>query len=156
MKWGISKVVGVLLLVNGSVDRAHDISVEQFYSLLKAAELATSQRGWLNGFGEREKVCIPAGRGVLLASVRPFPALGGYVIPCASRLSPTVTSTASSRVSLPVPETPHQTGVWSVSGCFLIEGGRGSEFVGATGFVDWISCREKFSHWTGGVHGHGC
>lgn len=152
MKRGGFTVEGVslLLLLDGSSMRARFISVEQFSPLSESAGWPESSAGSQNGFRAAEKVRVCAWLALIAC------AFGGYVIPCFYSLSPTVIASSSSRVSHRVPRKPVQTSVRPVCGCFFIEGGRGSEFVGNTGFVDWISPREKFSHWTGGAHGHGC
>lgn len=137
-----------MMLLHGGADGASVISVEQFYSPSESSEVATSQRGWLNGFGEPEKVCILAGM-VVIGSLS---AVGGYVIPWLFCLPPTVTPPAASRVSLRVLAQPVLTGVWVL----LIEGGRGSEFVATRRSLYWIWPVKKFPHWTGGVHGHRC
>jgi hypothetical protein len=148
MMRGCFNVVSLLLLLYGCVNGASVISVEQFYSPLESSDVATSQRGWLNGFGEPEKVCILAG----MAAISSLSTVGGYVIPCISRLSPTVEAFTASRVPRRVPSQPVLTGVWVL----LIEGGRGSGFVAPRRSLYWIWSVKKFPHWTGGVHGHGC
>lgn len=148
MMRGCFNVVMSMMLLHGGADGASVISVEQFYSPSESSEVATSQRGWLNGFGEPEKVCILAG----MAAIGSRSALGGYVIPCHFGLPPTVKAHAAPRVSLRVPSQPVLPGVWVL----LIEGGRGSEFVATHSSLYWIWPVKKFPHWTGGVHGHGC
>lgn len=147
MRRGCSNVVSLMLL-HGCVNGASVISVEQFYTPSESSEVATSQRGWLNGFGGPEKVCILAG----VAAIGSLYTLGGYVIPWLFCLSPAVTAPAAPRVSLRVLARPVLTGVWVL----LIEGGRGSEFVATRRSLYWIWPVKKFPHWTGGVHGHRC
>lgn len=132
------------------------IPVEQFIATPTTGQAARAEAGARNGFRVPEKVRIPTCQAALRALIGPLATLTGYAIPCLFSFSPTVGTKIAARVSIYVPLDPAMTGVWWVFGCFLIEGGRGSEFVGATGFLYWISRPEKFSHWTGGVHGYGC
>lgn len=144
----------ILLLLNGCDNHARSISVEQFYTLLEPVRETGSEGRSQNGFGAAEKVCIPAGLPAPLASGRVISAFGGYVIPCCFRVSPTVTYRASRRVSVSVSGVASEVGADGLIWCFLSEGGRGSEILGATGICNWIPPQKIISYSTGG-HRHG-
>lgn len=132
------------------------IPVEQFVAPLTTGKAARAEVGAQNGFRVPEKVRIAPRWAARRVLIRPRATLAGYMILWFPAYLPSVSHAERLRVSDLLRLYLGCGLIWQGCGCFCLRGGRGSEFVGATGFLYWISRREKFSHWTGGEHGHGC